>query len=172
MDGGGQEGFYDLFIFLTIMVVAFCLVLSFSTALMTGEEERRSEDATDYARDSLRTLLSSTVDGAFYLNRDGTRVELGKGTTVERLLLEETYLVSKGREVKAFVECNSRVEAMSRALISGAYDVAIIGEELTSGGRRIWVTIGTHHESPGFSSAADYSVHGVSLRIKLVLWWS
>jgi hypothetical protein len=172
MDSVGQEGFYDAMLFLMIISVASCLVLS-STLILTKPDEGAMRDAVlEYARASLDSMLSSTLPEAFYEGGDGGRVTLGNNTTVEDYLLLETYLVSQGMQVSAFSDCNRKVEMIARELLTGAYDFSL---ETKIGGERGFenvFSLGTSDSSAGYSAASDYSVCGESIRIELVLHWA
>jgi len=172
MDSAGQEGFYDAVIFLTIISVASCLVLSSTLILASPDQSAIRDSALDYARTSLDSILSSTLLEAFYEGRDGGRVTLGNNTTVEDYMLLETYLVARGMQVSAFSDSNGRVEMIARELLTGAYDFSL--ETEISGERNFErvLTLGTSGNSAGYSAASDYSVCGEPIRIELVLRWA
>jgi len=172
MDSCGQEGFYDAVIFLMIISVASCLVLS-STLLLTRLDEGAARDsALNYARASLDSVLSSSLPEAFYEGSDGGRVELGNNTTVEDYLLVETYLVARGFSLSAFTDCNERIVTMARGLLTGAYDFSIKTKMAGDGGFEDVFSLGDADASPGYSASSDYSVYGDSIRIELVLRWA
>jgi len=159
-------------LFLTIISVASCLVLSTSLILMRPDEGAVRDAALAYARASLDSLLSSTLTEAFYEGRDGGRVALGNNTTVEDYLLEEAYLVSQGMQVSAFADCNGRIEMIARGLLTGAYDFSLETEIAGDRGFENVFSLGTLDSSSGYSAASDYSICGESIRIELVLHWA
>lgn len=172
MDSSGQEGFYDAVLFLTIISVAACLVLS-STIILSRQDEGAARDAAlEYARRSLDSILSSTVPEAFFEGRDGGRVALGNNITVEDYLILETYLVARGMQVSSFSDCNLGIETITRELLTGAYDYSL---EISIAGERGFesvLTLGAADSSAGYSAVSDYSVCGESIRIELVLRWA
>jgi hypothetical protein len=172
MDSFGQEGFYDAMLFLMIISVASCLVLS-STLILTRPDGGAARDAAlEYARTSLDSMLSSTLPEAFYEGGDGGRVALGNNTTVEDYLLLETYLVARGKQVSAFSDCNRKVEMIARGLLTGAYEFSLRMEVAGESGLESVVSLGTLDSSSGYSASSDYSICGESIRIELVLHWA
>ena len=172
MDDCGQEGFYDAMLFLTIISVASCMVLTSAATLMGPDDAAARERALDYARQSLDSLLSSTLAEAFYTDGGGNRIDMGNNTTVEGFLLTETYLIVNGWREDAFHECNMRIERTARGLITGAYRVSLETGIFAAGVLEEAVALGDDRPSPGYSAVSDYSLHGASVRIGLTLWWA
>jgi len=159
-------------LFLTIISVASCLVLSSTSILMKGDEDSARDSALSYARACLDSLLASTLEEAFYEGGDGGRVLLGNNTTIEDFLLAETYLVSQGMPVDAFADGNGRIEMIARALLTGAYYYSIETKVAGDRGFESVFSLGIPGPSSGYSASSDYSVGGESIRIELVLHWA
>jgi len=172
VDERGTEGFFDAILFLLIITVAFCLVLTSYLALVRTEEVATRDSAVLYARRSLASLLMSSIPDAFYVDPDGGRVPLENGTNIEQFLLEETYLVHHGMPVSAFSDCNLAVEETARSLVTGAYDFAVRAEVRTDGGLEDVLSFGVARSAAGYSAASDYIIYDETVRIELVLWWS
>jgi len=172
LDSIGQEGFYDAMLFLTIISVASCLVLQ-STLILTRADEGATRDiALTYARESLDSMLSSTLHEAFYEGAYGGRVVLGNNTTAEEYLLLETYLVAQGMKVDSFTDCNGQIATIARGLLTGAYDFSLEMKIAGSGGFEDVFSLGTLLASSGYAASSDYTICGESVRIELVLVWA
>jgi len=165
------EGFYDITLFLTIIAVASSIVLATSTALTFSEEQQRRDTVMAYARESLDSLMSSTLRDAWYEGLNGTTVHLGNRTTVGTFLLEETYLLAHGWTTGSFRDCNSLIETSARSLITRAYlfsiESYVVGSETGT-----LLSLGSNHgDASGYSASADLAVRGETIRVRLTLWW-
>ena len=172
MDGGGQEGFFDAMLFLAIMSVTSCMIISSAATLIGPDDTETREDALRYARQSLDSLMASTMAETYYLDHGGRRLIMGNNTTVEGFLLAETYLIMKGWREDAFRDCNLKIERMARELLSGAYDFALEAGPAVNGGAEASTSLGNHHDSPGYAAVSIYSLDGASVWIRLTLWWT
>ena len=166
-----MEGFYDITLFLTIIAVAASIVLATSTALTFPEEQRRRDNVMAYARESLDSLVSSTLLDAWYEGSNGTAVHLGNTTTVGTYLLEETYLLAHGWAVVSFRDCNSRVETSARSLITKAYLFSLESSVLGGESKTLLTLGGEHGDAPGYSASSEYAVRGEIIRVRLTLRW-
>lgn len=168
MDAGGQEALFDTFLFLTIISVGSCVITSASTVLIGYGEINRRDTAIAYARSSLDALLRSTLDDAHYL--DGGRiVSMGNNTTVEDYLIKVTYLMHKGKPAAAFDDCNERLEAMTRDLLTGAYRYTLMTEVVFIESRETIFSIGDPPTQYGYSAYSSYTLPGFSMGIELAI---
>ena len=162
---------FDAFLFLTIISVASCTIVSASIVLTGSDDADRRNAAISYARASLDALLMSTLQDAHYLN-DDTPVAMGNDTTVEDFLLKETILISHGNPVEAFEDYNDRIEEMTRKLLTGAYRFTLRTRLFLDNGHRDLIVIGEPPPQSHYSAYSNYELPEYSLRIGLVIWFS
>jgi len=172
MDSDGVEGLFDTFLFLMILSVASCIILNSIPTLMSSEDFERRDKAIRYADSSLEAILSSTLPNASYLGYDGGKIGLANDSTVKEYLLDETYLVWKGRQLSSFDECNSRIERMIERLVTPAYRSSLVSSIDDGGGFRNIFALGDAWDSAGYSSTRLFYVNGVAATVSLILWWT
>lgn len=172
MNRYGVEAPFDAIVFLTVLGVASCIIFASSAAWNDSDQQRRRSAATSYARESLNAILSSTLDDAYYIGGNGTRVNLERGLAVESFVLEETFLLAHGWNVSSFDGCNSRVAELARTLITRAYMFSLESWLRDIGAPESPLILGDHRAGPGYSASSDYFVHGESAKIVLTIWWS
>ena len=172
MDDHGMEAFFDTFLFLTIICVASCIVFDSTMMIAQSNEAAIRSDASNYALNSLSAILISTLQDVHYWSPNGSMILLANSTTIEKFLLEESYLVSNGWSTSNFLTCNDRITAIARSLISNSYDFSLETELTIGDVDHDVVQLGVLRQEGGYSAAFSYNLFGDEYKIRLRLWWT
>ena len=174
MDDTAQSALFDAFLFFVIALVASAAVLGYASLTLAGDEGAGRANAFAYAEDVRAALLRTTLEDPWYRNGSGERVELGQGVTVERFLLEEIQLLSRGLTDTDFSAVNSLILERAKSLVRPPFGIGLDGS-LSGGGRTatLWLGDGGGPPADRFTASWTYdTVDGSIVRIDVDLWYT
>ncbi len=171
MDGKGQSALFDAILFFVIALVASAAVLAYSASSFDREGTAAREQALAYAEDVRVALMRTTLDRPWYLDRLGYRVELGRGVTVERFLVDQGVLLAGGVAPSNFEEEDRAILGILDALLRPPFAG---GVEVTSGPPtdRLWLGAGDGPPSDRFTASWSYAVGGTTVKLAVHLWYA
>ncbi len=172
MESHGNEGILDALLFLVILSFAASIAFSSLDVRDFYQEIDRRDVAISYARDTLDSILATTLDGAYYYDEDGGTISLDNSTTVGRYIVEETYLLSQGWRAASFSGCNEKISEMTRHLIHGIYGYSIESRTGSSSPRQYYLIAGEGKRTDGYSVTSEFIINGNRVTIMLTIWWT
>lgn len=172
MNDAGQSALFDAFLFLVIALVASGTVLAYTSLSLAEDEGAARAESLAYAEDVRVALLRTTLEDPWYVNGTGGQVNLGRGATVERFLLDEIQLLARGLTTENFVRMNALILARAKSLVRAPYAVGV-GGYLLGQERMADLWLGDSEAPPADRFTASWSygtLDGSTVTIEIDLW--